>query len=1001
MATRAKPAVRQKLAEYRHKRDFSKTAEPSGNDERARKKKQLVFVIQKHAASHLHFDFRLELDGVMKSWAVPKGPSYDPSVKRLAMQVEDHPMDYNTFEGTIPQGEYGGGTVMLWDRGTYTSAVDSENPIAELHRGYARGDLKIEMHGERMRGSWVLVRTRRGSDEKPQWLLIKHRDEFSSPGSDIVADVTTSVVSGRTMEEIAENRRKKVWHSNRAPKSEPIENDSRAKSRARDATSARKSTPAPSSASRAASAKALGAGVLDPMLASVGTDIPDGDGWTFEPKYDGIRVLAYATPDAARLVTRNGKDKTAQFPGIAEAVRKVAARSRKALVLDGEVVALDHGAPARFQELQGRMHVKDAKAIAGYESSAPVALMAFDVLLDGSDVLVHEPWTKRRTRLEKRLAKHGSDELRLTESKPDGRAMLARAKSDGWEGIIAKRTDAPYQPGARSRDWLKLKLEFRQEFVVGGWTEPRNSRQHIGALLLGYYDHGRLLYAGNMGGGFDNKGLAEMYEQLEPLARKSSPFEETPRPREPVHWVTPKVVVEVKFNEWTSDGKLRQPIYVGTRDDKDPRTVKREQTSVQKRAAKPAKRARTTAVAKKSPAEKSASKKSASKKSASKKRSTTKVVRVASRKSVGAAAKKPLAAGKSATKTTIKAAKKPPKKSSGPASAAAKKSPSSSRRSSAPQGSVEQQLATIQENGGDGDVEIKRGVSLHVSSLDKVYFPEDGYTKGDLMRYYARVAPLILPAIADRPLVLKRTPEGIKGEVFFQQKPPQHVPPIVRVESVVNDDGVSAERIVGGDLATLLYTVQIGCVSVDPWESRVGSLDDMDYTILDLDPGPRATFDRVVAVAQWVKEELDAHGLRAALKTSGSRGLHIAIPLPPRTRYEAGLLLAQLIATRVAEAHPKDATVERSVKARPPATIYVDYLQNVKGKSVAGAYCVRAKPGATVSTPLQWKELNASLAPREFTIETVPGRLLKLGDIWSSTLKTRNTAAAIRAAADR
>ena len=947
MATRAKPAVRKKLAEYRHKRDFSKTAEPSGNQSRAgQTKKKLVFVIQKHAASHLHFDLRLELDGVMKSWAVPKGPSYDPTVKRLAMQVEDHPIDYNTFEGTIPKGEYGGGTVMLWDRGTYTSALDENDPIPELHRGYAKGDLKILMHGERMHGSWVLVRTRRGSDEKPQWLLIKHCDEFSKPGSDIVADEMTSVVSGRTMEEIAENKRKKVWHSNRASKSPTVDDDEPKAKRAI------KKIAAPSTAARAASAKALGAGALDPMLASVGTDIPAGSDWTFEPKYDGIRVLAYATADAARLVTRNGKDKTAQFPAVAEAVRKLASRGRRAIVLDGEIVALDHGKPARFQELQQRMHVKDARAIAGYERSAPVALMAFDLLLDGNDVLVHEPWTKRRARLEKRLAKHAFTELRLTESiVDDGREMLDRARASGWEGIIAKRVDAPYQPGARSRDWLKLKLEFRQEFVVGGWTEPRNTRQHIGALLLGYYDHGRLIYAGNMGGGFDNAGLAEMYETLAPHERKSSPFEETPRPREPVHWVTPKVVVEVKFNEWTSDGKLRQPIYVGTRDDKDPRTVKREHTSVQENTG------------------------AANKKSAPAK----KAVRAPARTSVAATAKK------SATTKTIAAVKKS----------------SAGSTSSAKAGAVEQQLAAIEEGSGDGEVEIKRGVTLHVSSLGKVYFPGDGYTKGDVMRYYARVAPLILPTIADRPLVLKRTPEGIKGEVFFQQKPPQHVPAVVRVETVENDEGVRAERIVGGDLATLLYTVQIGCVSVDPWESRIGSLDSMDFTILDLDPGPRATFERVVEVARWVKEELDASGLRAALKTSGSRGLHIAIPLPPRTPYEAGLLLAQLIATRVSGAHPKEATVERSVKSRPPTAIYVDYLQNVKGKSVAGAYCVRARDGATVSTPLQWKELNASLDPRALTIETVPQRIVKLGDIWGSALKTRNTGAAIRAAADR
>ncbi len=910
MAGRAKPAVRRKLTTYRKKRDFSKTAEPSGDEQRATGRTSLAFVIQKHAASRLHFDFRLELDGVMKSWAVPKGPSLDPSVKRLAMQVEDHPIDYNTFEGTIPKGEYGGGTVMLWDRGTYTSATDDADPIAALRRGYAKGDFKVLLSGKRLHGSWVLVRTRRGDPDKPQWLLIKHRDEFAKPGADIVADVVTSVATGRTMEEIAENKKKKVWHSNRTP----------------------------STAARTASPKALAAGALDPMLASLATDIPEGDEWTFEPKYDGIRVLAFATPTSARLVTRNGKDKTAQFPGVAEAARKVAAKCRRALVLDGEVVALEHDTPARFQELQQRMHVRDSAAIAQFENSAPVALMVFDLLLDGDDVLIHEPWSKRRARLETRFRNRTSPELRLTESvRDDGRAMLDRARAKGWEGIIAKRVDAPYLPGVRSRDWLKLKLEFRQEFVVGGWTEPRNTRQHIGALLLGYYDHGRFIYAGNMGGGFDNAGLAEMYALLAPLARKTSPFEETPRPREPVHWVRPKIVVEVKFNEWTADGKLRQPIYVGTRDDKDAKLVKREGTSMQPRgSARAAKKGR--------------------------------VVRKSPRK-VASASAKPAAKKKSVTRK-------------------------------AASGSVEQQLAVIERDGGDGTVDIARGVQLRVSSLGKIYFPDDGFTKGDLMRYYARVAPMVLPVIADRPLVLKRTPEGITGETFFQQKPPEHAPSVVRTENVVNDDGVSQARITGGDLATLLYTVQIGCVSVDPWFSRIGSLDSMDYAILDLDPGPRATFDRAVEVARWVKEELDAHGLRAAIKTSGSRGLHIAVPLPLRTPYETGVLLAQLIATRVAEAHPREATVERSVKARPPAAIYVDYLQNVKGKSVASAYCVRAKPGATVSTPLEWKELRAGLNPRAFTIETVPVRTVKLGDIWSSTLKRRNTAAAIRAAAD-
>jgi bifunctional non-homologous end joining protein LigD len=312
-----------------------------------------------------------------------------------------------------------------------------------------------------------------------------------------------------------------------------------------------------------------------------------------------------------------------------------------------------------------------------------------------------------------------------------------------------------------------------------------------------------------------------------------------------------------------------------------------------------------------------------------------------------------------------------------------------------------QQLDLIEHEGGSGTIELARGISLDVSNLDKVFFPADGYTKGDVMRYYARVAPAILAAMRDRPLVLKRSPGGIAGQTFFQQRPPEHLPDGVRVEAVTAADGEPQERIVGGDLATLLYTVQIGCISVDPWFSRVSSEDQADYTILDLDPGPRAPFSRIVQVARWIREELDALELRAALKTSGSRGLHIAIPLPSRTSYETALLLAQLVATRVATRHPKEATVERSVKARPPATVYVDYLQNVKGKSVAAAYCVRAKPGATVSTPLGWDELEPGLDPRDFTIQSVPGRLATVGDIWSSALRRRNSAAAVRAAADQ
>ena len=557
------------LSEYRRKRDFSRTAEPAGDVPGAPARTgTLRFVIQKHAASHLHFDLRLELDGVMKSWAIPKGPSLDPSVKRLAMEVEDHPIDYNTFEGTIPKGEYGGGTVMLWDSGTYRAdTADGTDDEAAIRRGYRSGDLKFILEGARLRGSWVLVRMRgrNGGSAKPQWLLIKHRDEEARDDLDIVAETNTSVATGRTMDEIAAGKRRpaKPATAQAAPRRRP--------------TTTRQ-TPARPMSSRAV-------GRLEPMYASIGTSIPDGEGWTFEPKYDGIRVLAFVTKDAVRLITRNGNDKTKQFPEIAEALRALGRKAERELVVDGEIIAVVDGEVARFQALQDRMHVKDRGAIGEFASTQPAAIALFDILVDGPDILLKEPWSTRRKHLERALRRRTNDRVRLSESIPaDGEEMLERVRRDGWEGVIAKRTDSTYEPGIRSKAWLKLKIEHRQEFVVGGWTEPRNTREHIGAILLGYFDEdGRFIYVGHTGGGFTRAGLKEMYRLLARLERKTSPFEHPPRTNERAHWTRPEVVVEVKFNEWTADGKLRQPIFLGVRDDKPAREVGREAESVQRK----------------------------------------------------------------------------------------------------------------------------------------------------------------------------------------------------------------------------------------------------------------------------------------------------------------------------------------------------------------------------------------------------------------------------------
>ena len=666
---------------------------------------------------------------------------------------------------------------------------------------------------------------------------------------------------------------------------------------------------------------------LEPMYASVGTGVPAEGEWAFEPKYDGIRVLSFATPESVALVTRNGKQKAAQFPEIVDAIRKLVRRSRRPLVLDGEIVALRDGDPGRFQELQARMHVTDPAAIALHAKRSPAALIVFDLLLDGDTVLIPEPWTERRRRLERRLAR-GSTHLRLGDSVVgDGEALLARARASGWEGVIAKRADGIYEPGRRSRSWRKLKVEHRQELVVGGYTEPRNSREYIGALLLGYYEDGRLVYAGHTGGGFTREGLRRMYDRLRPLEQRACPFDPVPRTNEVAHWVRPEVVVEVKFNEWTADGKLRQPIFLGVRDDKSPREVGRERDSVQHRTIR--------------------------------------------------------RAGRQAAATGNR---KPPRRRSKGAPAASS--------------SIVKQLDAIERRGGDGTLDFPDGASLAVTSLDKVFFPAEGYTKGDVMRHYARVADAILPWLQDRPLVLKRFPNGFRGQSFFQQNAGDNVPDGVRTGLVSVERGGEQPRFIGGDLITLLYTVQLGCISVDPWHSRLGSLDEADYTILDLDPGPKATFARVIEVARLVKAELDEAGLHGALKTSGATGMHVYVPLPPGSSYDIAVQLAEAIASRVASADPVRATVVRSVAKRPPASVYVDYQQNVRGKSVAGVFAVRAKPGATVSMPIAWSALRAGLSPKRFTIATAPRYVAAAARSWSREMTARPARSARAALAE-
>lgn len=639
---------------------------------------------------------------------------------------------------------------------------------------------------------------------------------------------------------------------------------------------------------------------IRPMLATLEDAPLHDEALVYEPKYDGIRGLVELGPGgrpAVRIWSRLGNDKTGQFPDLVAALQKFAARLKAPVVLDGEIVALDeHGDPAGFQRLQNRIHLTESNS---RSAAGRVAFIAFDVLRDASDDLRALPWSARRARLERIFGNTGSPILRLSEvAAGDGRALYKEALKRGWEGLIAKGASSLYHTGKRTRDWRKLKLVHEQEFVVGGWTDSRTTGRPFGALLLGHYQDGALTYAGHTGSGFTGNELDRVMRLLKPLETSASPFAVRPRTNERPHWTRPSLVAQVKFTEWTDEGLLRHPIYLGMRDDVRAETVKREKT-------------RAAAARSKGPAERR------------------------------------------------------PKKDDELAA-------------------LIRQLEQIEQGPNSGTLKLPDGSTLEVSNLRKPFWPKSKLTKGDLMRYYVQVAPFILPVVKDRPLIMKRFPNGIGGQAFYQQRAPDKVPPGVRIAEVSGDEEVPS-RLIGGNLITLLYMTQLAAISQDPWFSRVQSPSTADWCAIDLDPMPGVKFAKVLDVARWVRDELGKLKVQGFPKTSGSSGLHIYIPLRKGTPYESGLIFCQIVATVVAEKHPKAATIARSVKKRGQ-TVYVDYLQNIEGKSIACAYSARASEFAGASTPLTWAEVDAGVAPQDFTIKTLPDRLARTGDLWAPLL---------------
>lgn len=620
------------------------------------------------------------------------------------------------------------------------------------------------------------------------------------------------------------------------------------------------------------------------MLATLARELPAGAEWTFEPKYDGIRAIAVVTAGTVLLLTRNGNDKAAQFPELAEALRALRGEHGADLVLDGEIVALREGGIVRFEALAGRMHIENPRSIARLSREQPAAYVAYDLLLTGRHPLVPEPWAERRAVLEGVLDGRETDRVRLGATSPDGGSLMEQARREQWEGLVAKRTGARYQPGVRSRDWLKVKLAPQEEFVIGGWTDPTNPARKLGAVLLGRYEgDGRLRYVGHTGKGFSERMLNSLHVRLQELERPASPFAPKPRIVQAHHWAEPRLVAEIRYSEWTSAGKLRDSTFLGLRDDKTGADLLRE-------AAAPA--------------------------------------------------------------------------------------------GGAELGRIEAALREIEEAGGAGTIEVE-GAVLEVANIARAAYPGSRFTRGDLLRYYVRMSSYVLPVMADRPLAVAYFPGSPGKRPVYRQSAPPDTPDGVRVEEV--HAGRERKRmLVGGNLATLLFTINRGAISHDPWHSRLPDVDVQDYVVLDLDPMPGAAFERVVEVARVAGEVVGEAGFESQLKTSGRTGLHVYAMLPPGTTVREAGVAADRLARAVARRVPEIATVERSTSDRPRGSVYVDHLMSRRGANVAGAYAARATPELTVSAPLAWGELAAGLDPRDFTIKTMPARVRAAGDLWNA-----------------
>lgn len=933
------------LSKYAAKRDFNKTAEPKAG--KSKNKSSLLFVIQKHDASHLHYDFRLEMEGVLKSWAIPKGPSTDPKTKRLAMMVEDHPMDYRTFEGIIPKGEYGGGTVMVWDEGTYEPIDPVKGKKAQekhLLKQLESGSLKIVLHGKKLKGEFALVKTH-GMGEN-SWLLIKHKDEFASDKE--ITKLDKSVLSGSTITAI-EKSGSKVWKAGheetRGEKKIVEKNITKAAASVKSSRAIKKIAAEDKIAAEFDSESAIDTeGLFEtdikvllkkapdsnipigikPMLATLVDEPFDDPDWIFEIKWDGYRALAFTKKDDVQLLSRGNKQFNEKFYPIYDILKTW----NMDLVLDGEIVVINEKGGSNFGNLQNWRS----------EADGDLVYYVFDLLWYNGKDLSGLPLVKRQALL-KEILPVDDDRIRLSQVfNGSGIEFFNAAGKIGLEGIIAKKKSSVYTTNYRSDEWLKVKANKAQEVVIGGFTRNADTPKPFSSLLLGVYENGVLRYAGKVGTGFSMKLQHEMMDQFKPLIIDESPFDEIPDVNKPSRfrsaslkaiptWLKPELVCEVNFAEITSDGVFRHPSFKGMRIDKAAKEVIREIP------------VDTEAVV------------TENKIFAENEKENKNIKGMADDKEKVATAKKEL---------------KP--------SASPEIRPAASK-----------ERKTLLNPKEETQVRKVGGHELKFTHLSKVYWPDDNVTKRDMFNYYYQIAAYILPYLKDRPMSLNRFPGGIKAKPFYQKDVTGKAPDWAKTFAHTTDEGKHNHYLVGDDEASLLWMATLGCIEMNPWFSRINSPDQPDYCVIDLDPDKKNTFDQVIEVALAVKEVLDGINVPAYCKTSGSTGIHIYIPLAAKYSYDQSQLFARIIVNMVNERLPDLTTVERMIADRK-GKMYLDFLQNRPGATIACPYSLRPKPGATVSMPLHWDEVRPGLKMNDFTIFNAVDRLKETGDLFKGVL---------------